>query len=228
MNEMDEGSSLRSSKPSAGGREILRTGEQAMFPWPQDMYLQGGKRGLVVGSKGSYRTAFVEAFPPGTFLRGEGESVAEAEAACWAKYEKHMRCDGSGEHGPYEPRRYENGSGFCVKCGAWFSKVCQPSMEYRIGEMACDRVQARWGSDVVLLHDKWGPLVEDEKASIRAELLGVSPPPATAELPTEEELREASAPLDLEALGDVLRAWKDSSATSPEATSAASQEEAQP
>lgn len=195
-----------------GMREILRTGEQAMFPWPQDMYLQGGKRGLVVGRKGSYRTAFVEAFPPGTFLRGEGETVAEAEAACWAKYEKHIACDGSGEHGPYEPRQYENGGGFCVKCGAWFSKVCEPSMEYRIGEMACDRVQARWGKDVVLLHDKWGPLVEDEKASIRAELLGVSPPPAKAELPTEEELQEASAPLDLSYLADVLTAMKNTDA----------------
>lgn len=190
-------------------REILRTGEQAAFEWPEDVFLQGGKSGAVFSPNGNYRTAFVEAFPGGTFLRGEGETVAEAEAKCWEKYQRHLKCsDGTGQHGPYDPRKYENGAGFCVKCGAWFTKVCEPSQAYRIGELACERVQARWGKDVVLLH-KWSGLVEDEKASIRAELAGEPPPAATTEDPTEDELREAAAPLDFSTLEAVLNGLKD-------------------
>jgi hypothetical protein len=78
------------------------------------------------------RTAFFEAFPriPDTFIRGEGPTLQEAEQSAWDQYQKYLLCDGSNLatngiaiHGPYDPRSYENGAGFCVKCGLWFPRV---------------------------------------------------------------------------------------------------------
>lgn len=105
-------------------RMIPRTGEIATKPWPADCPIQGGARGIVSGPK-LYRTAFVEASPrnPNTFLRGEGATVPEAEAACWAKYERMLACPGHPDHGPFEARGYTNGAGFCARCGTWFPLV---------------------------------------------------------------------------------------------------------
>lgn len=117
----------RSADQPENPRMIDRTGEPQRHPWPEDCYVQGGSRGIVLGgADGPYRTAFVEAFPrnPDTFIRGEGPAVADAENACWAKYERVRDCaDGSGQHGPYDARDYRNGAGYCTRCGAWFSKV---------------------------------------------------------------------------------------------------------
>lgn len=99
---------------------------EARHPWPEGTYVQGGSKGLVIKHEGgTYRTAFVEAFPrePDTFLRGEGATVEEAEDACWAKWERIVACPAHPEHGPFEPRMYRNGAGFCTRCGAWFPKV---------------------------------------------------------------------------------------------------------
>lgn len=185
--------------------EILRTGEQARYPWPDGMLVQGGKSGAVFTPNGNYRTAFVEAFPPGTFLRGEGKTVAEAETACWEKYQAVLVCSGGGEHGPYEPRHYTNGAGYCTKCGSWFSGVCEPSRENRIKRAACDQVIALYGRDVVIT-SKWRGLVADEESRITAALDGLPEPVATTAPPTEEELRQAGAPLDFSAFGEVLTA----------------------
>lgn len=104
--------------------EILRTGEQARYPWPEDLYLQGGKHGLVLTESGNdYTTAFVEAFPDRTFIRGEGKTVAEAEDAAWAQYQRMVHCPKHPEHGPFERRQYRNGAGFCTECGGWFHNV---------------------------------------------------------------------------------------------------------
>jgi hypothetical protein len=103
--------------------EIGRTGEQTQYPWPEDVFVQGGARGLVISRNGNYGTAFVEAFPAGTFLRGEGATVAEAETACWEQYQRLVACPAHPEHGPFERRNYRNGAGFCIRCGAWFSHL---------------------------------------------------------------------------------------------------------
>lgn len=105
---------------------IAHTDQPQRQPWPAGCFVQGGTRGVVIASdRDAYRTAFVEAFPraPKTFLRGEGKTISEAEDACWAQYQRIVTCDGSGEHGPYEPRQYRNGAGFCTRCGAWFAGV---------------------------------------------------------------------------------------------------------
>ncbi|MDQ0376564.1 hypothetical protein [Amycolatopsis thermophila] len=110
-------------------REIQRTGELTRHPWPADVFLQGGRSGLVFKGDGTYRTAFVEAFPAGTFLRGEGATVAEAEDAAWRKYQRLAACPAHPDHGPFERRKYRNGSGFCTHCGTWFSGVLPPLPE---------------------------------------------------------------------------------------------------
>ena len=110
---------------------IRHTAAAARHPWPEGTFLQGGERGLVLASTGSYRTAFVEASPPagpgpGTFLRGEGATLAAAEDECWARYQAMVTCRAHPSHGPFERRHYRNGAGFCTWCGGWFSGVLPP------------------------------------------------------------------------------------------------------
>lgn len=80
--------------------------------WPESSYLQAGSKGIVLGSKGNYTTAFMEAFVDGTFIRGEGETIQEAEHAAWQKYQKINACAGH----EWETRGYKNGAGFCKHC----------------------------------------------------------------------------------------------------------------
>lgn len=107
------------------GRLIKHTTEVARHPWPDEVtLLQGGKNGLVLRREGgSYRTAFVEASLPGTFLRGEGETIADAEDVVWEQYERLTACPAYPDHGPFERRHYRNGAGFCIQCGGWFARV---------------------------------------------------------------------------------------------------------
>lgn len=107
-------------------RVIKHTAEPMTQPWPEEIFVQGGGSGLVLSNDGEhYRTAFVEAFPvePPTFIRGEGATIAEAEASAWRQYSALVDCPTHPEHGPFEARGYTNGSGFCVNCGRWLSKV---------------------------------------------------------------------------------------------------------
>jgi hypothetical protein len=111
-------------------RIINNTSTEAQQDWPEDVFIQGGEHGVVLGGPdGAYQTAFFEAFPGGTFLRGEGTTLAEAEEKCWKQYQIYSACDGNGPHGPYERRAYTNGAGFCTRCGTWMSKVFEPLPE---------------------------------------------------------------------------------------------------
>jgi hypothetical protein len=110
-------------------RMIDHTNTPLAWPWPEDCYVQGGSHGIVLvhgslskalttgelDTRGSYRTAFVEAFPaePKTFLRGEGSTLAEAEEVCWGNYQRVINC---GEH-EFQQRGYKNGAGICQNCG---------------------------------------------------------------------------------------------------------------
>jgi hypothetical protein len=109
-------------------RIIKNTRTEAQHDWPDSVMIQGGEHGVVFGGPdGAYQTAFVEAFPGGTFLRGEGRTLAEAEEKCWKQYQTFTACDGTGEpHGPFERRQYTNGAGFCTRCGIWMNKVFEP------------------------------------------------------------------------------------------------------
>lgn len=188
---------------------IRNTTFEARHPWPDDVHVQGGGRGLVIarGSGAAYTTAFVEAAPPGTFLRGEGPTIEKAEDACWAKYQLVLHCAGGGEHGPFEARQYENGSGFCTKCGAWFSRVLEPSARWAAQKKACATVVANYGGAIVVSR-WWHGLVADETARLLAHAAGEPAPEPTTIPPTADELdelrREEEQPLDLGVLGEVI------------------------
>lgn len=107
------------------------------YDWPGDCFVQCGGHGLVVpkgvleslliGEKPekskSYTTAFFEAFPSDTFIRGEGDTIEEAEGKCWEKYQRGLACKGH----EFERRGYKNGAGFCKYCNFFKSGVFEPS-----------------------------------------------------------------------------------------------------
>lgn len=190
--------------------KIANTAVEARHPWPEQVHVQGGGDGLVVrrADGSAYRTAFVEAFPTGTFLRGEGLTVEEAEDACWAKYQVFSACDGTGEpHGPFEARGYTNGSGFCTRCGAWMSHVLEPSIEHRAESAACEIVRGKYGDDIPGSR-WWTGLVADWTARILAQANGTPAPVPTTVEPTEAELAEwrtaRARPLDPAVLVELL------------------------
>lgn len=92
---------------------------EAQYPWPEDCFLQAGAKGLVISSNGNYTTAFVEAFPNETFIRGEGATIEEAEKAAWDKYQTYEACP---KH-EYDPKNYTNGAGFCKHCNHFKGNV---------------------------------------------------------------------------------------------------------
>lgn len=139
--------------------QIKNTNVEAAMPWPGDILVQGGDSGLVVTAnqdRESYFTAFCEALPDHTFLRGEGSTVEIAEQACWEKYLLYLRCsDGSGSHGPFEARNLGNGTGFCTKCGIWFDADvanCQEDEKHRQHRIDFNDLTIE-----VLTENKWPP-----------------------------------------------------------------------
>lgn len=116
--------------------------------WPDTATVQWGSKGVVIcRTKPNYKTAFFEVFDksdPGTgFVRGEGETIADAERECFAKYTKYRACN----HELFGRRGYTNGGGFCLKCGA-FSSAFQPIVEL-----------GNWRKPVPY-YDKW--LIEEQ------------------------------------------------------------------
>ncbi len=120
-------------------RSLNNTPYLCQMDWPEDCFVQCGGNGVVftkenieqtmatsesqiealatvVGlptSKKHYRTAFFEAFPstPSCFIRGEGLTVEEAEAAAFLKYQKILACTHD-----YERRNREDGYAYCKLC----------------------------------------------------------------------------------------------------------------
>jgi hypothetical protein len=92
--------------------------------WPDDCTVQWG-HGLVPA------VPFFEAFPTGTFIRGEGATIADAEVSAFAQYQRDLACDHiwgrqrPGKHGSL----YTNGAGWCRKCGAFRGKMFNPIIE---------------------------------------------------------------------------------------------------
>lgn len=96
-------------------------GYQVVRAWPESCTVQWGDRGVVLGPSGGYKTAFFEAFPEsGGFFRGEGETLRDAENACWEKFDRFTACDHLWGRG-----KYTNGGAICRRCGA-FKSVFRP------------------------------------------------------------------------------------------------------
>ena len=86
------------------------------YDWPNDCFIQGGSDGIVFSKNGNYRIAYFEAFPknPKCFLRGEGETLKDAEENCYKQFLKVTSCE---EHKFIRSKGYHNGMGTCTKCG---------------------------------------------------------------------------------------------------------------
>ena len=107
-----------------------RRNPDGRFPeqaWPDDCLVQWGGRGIVFAGAEVRETAFFEAFPtdPETFIRGEGATVAEAEADAFARFVRQRDCSGH----QMERAGYRNGCGRCTLCGLFLSHVFEPLEE---------------------------------------------------------------------------------------------------
>ena len=81
--------------------------------WPEGCMVQWG-HGLIPA------VPFFEAFPTGTFIRGEGETIEDAERKAFAQYQQDVACDHVwGRHRPGTKTTYTNGAAFCRKCGGF-------------------------------------------------------------------------------------------------------------
>lgn len=86
--------------------------------WPEGCFTQCGSKGVVGTKNGCYETAYFEAFPNDMFIRGEGNSIEEAEKNAYEKYIKYTTCS---NHEFEKVESYQNGMGKCKHCG--FMKV---------------------------------------------------------------------------------------------------------
>lgn len=98
---------------------------ECKYDWPDDCFVQCGDSGVVFSPNGNYRTAFFEAFPsdPDTFIRGEGNTVEEAEQKAWKKLQRQSKCT----HPAYDRRGYTNGAAFCICCGLFRASLFEPT-----------------------------------------------------------------------------------------------------
>lgn len=113
-------------------RVIKRNGYEVHHDWPIATLLSAGGAGIVLTANGARGTAFFEAtvISPSTFIRGEGDTMREAENAAWSQYQGYIQCPGH----EFEARNYRNGAGFCRRCNMFKSKAFTPE---DLG-MSCD------------------------------------------------------------------------------------------
>jgi len=118
-----------------------KEGYDSKYEW--NCFCQGGEHGVVLPSgsldkifsgntldalsdelsnKECYETAFFEAFPkqPDCFIRGEGNTIEEAEENAWQKFQKISVC----EH-EMERRDRTDGYAYCKKC-SYSATVFEP------------------------------------------------------------------------------------------------------
>jgi hypothetical protein len=95
------------------GREVDYT---PVCAWPDDCAVQWGN-GIIPA------TPFFEAFPPGTFIRGEGETIDAAERDAFAQYERESICKHLWGRRSAKRGTYLNGAGWCRKCDAFRSSM---------------------------------------------------------------------------------------------------------
>lgn len=172
--------------------------------WGEDTPVQWGDSGLVLRSEengGNYGTAFFEAFPNtgAPFIRGEGETVAEAEADALRQRRKEMGC----ETHLWCRKGYANGVATCSRCGIMNTRALPGIV--RLGAFRdpvnAYKVKSMLGDGYVGLHvfaaEKRGiDLSPSRRTRLQLRRLGIRVPDAG--LPVKE---------DAEACQAAARAW---------------------
>jgi hypothetical protein len=107
-------------------------GEQyfCLQEWPEGIHVQHGSRGIVFSKNGNYSTAFFEAFPStsitSTYIRGEGETVRQAEEDAFNKYVLMRDCAN------HEYERFKNTElGVCIHCNSKKDDLFPPTKEHK-------------------------------------------------------------------------------------------------
>lgn len=77
--------------------------------WPEDCMVQWGM-GIIP------KTPFFEAFPKGTFIRGQGETIEIAEKKAFDQFTREFSCDHLWGRQRPGGDFYRNGAGWCRKC----------------------------------------------------------------------------------------------------------------
>lgn len=101
--------------------EIMSYEGVDIYESPNDYGTMPVQAGMFSSANGTRTGVFVECFPPDSIIRAEGSTLAEADAAAWAKLQAFLAC----RH-EWEPRGYLNGDGICRRCGHWGARVLRP------------------------------------------------------------------------------------------------------
>jgi hypothetical protein len=146
--------------PKIAPQHAWKNPEHAPSPdWPEDCLVQWGASGLVLSDKpgGSYGTAFFEAFPEkGGFIRGEGATIAEAEASALQKFRRESACEHLWGRG-----RYTNGGAICRRCGG-FQSVFRP-----IHELGSHKAPLRPFELSMIVDGMLQPMAGEDRRSLR-------------------------------------------------------------
>jgi hypothetical protein len=104
----------------------IPTTYKTRYHWPKDSDLGYGVTPYKSGDR-----AFFEGVPKelDTLVRGEGQSVEEAEERAWAQYLKYLVCQRSVRGHKFECKDYTNGGGVCSYCGMFKMLVFEPQDE---------------------------------------------------------------------------------------------------
>lgn len=114
--------------------------------WPDNCTVQWG-HGLVPA------VPFFEAFPPGTFIRGQGGSIAEAEQQAFDQYQRELTCDHHWGRHRKGRGTYTNGGGWCRRCGAFRSKMFRPIVALGHLRKPLIRWEREWLDDLETDHE---------------------------------------------------------------------------
>lgn len=139
--------------------------------WPKDTGLQYGSSGIVFSKKGSYETAFFEAFPTisgkGTFIRGEGETPDEAEDNAWKTYQKYLNCPEHEFTRIHRGKHRTDGCGVCVHCGMFSTDALEPETKCIVCDIPTNNNTEN--GYICIKHDIERPFEEHLKEALEVE-----------------------------------------------------------
>lgn len=134
------------SKDGMSGNE-----HKCQNPWPNDCRVQHGQKGMVFKKEGGgYVTPFFEAFPNETvtasYIRGEGETVSEAENNAFSKLSAMLNCK------QHEYERFRDSErGKCIHCNSVKDLVFPPMEKHKCS--ICDKPSVNFRVSHVEIND---------------------------------------------------------------------------